>query len=326
MKKFLKVTGIILSAILVLIVIAPLIVPIAELDTKPVSELADPDSQFINIGDLNVHYKQAGTGSPAIILLHGFGASEFSWREVLEPLSSLGSVYAYDRPGFGLTERPLAGDWSGNNPYSTSGQVQMLQDFMNEKGIEEAVLVGNSAGGTVATLFAMEHPGRVNGLILVDSAWKDSGQGKLAALQKLVLDTPQASRLGPLLMRSIRKWGTELISTAWHDPEKIPAGVVEGYQKPLQSDNWDKALFEILKAREPLNLESGLNDLEIPVLVVSGDDDRIIPTEDSIQLASLIPGSTLAILPACGHVPQEECPEEFLRVVEPFIQNLQGEQ
>jgi len=127
-------------------------------------------------------------------------------------------------------------------------------------------------------------------------------------------------------MRSIRKWGTELISTAWHDPEKIPAGVVEGYQKPLQSDNWDKALFEILKAREPLNLESGLNDLEIPVLVVSGDDDRIIPGEDSIQLASLIPGSTLAILPECGHVPQEECPEEFLRVVEPFIQNLQGEQ
>jgi pimeloyl-ACP methyl ester carboxylesterase len=326
MKKFLKVIGIILIAILVLIVVAPLIVPIAELDTKPAFELADSDSQFINIGDLNVHYKQAGTGGPAIILLHGFGASEFSWREVLEPLSSLGSVYAYDRPGFGLTERPLAGDWSGKNPYGTSGQVQMLLDFMNEKGIEEAVLVGNSAGGTVATLFAMEHPGRVNGLILLDSAWKDSGQGMLAAWQKLVLDTPQAARLGPLLMRSIRKWGTELISTAWHDPEKIPAGVVEGYQKPLQSDNWDKALFEILKAREPLNLESRLNDLEIPVLVVSGDDDRIIPTEDSIQLASLIPGSTLAILPACGHVPQEECPEEFLKVVEPFIQNLQGEQ
>ncbi len=326
MKKILKVAGIILGAILVLIVFAPLIIPIEELDTKPVSELADPDGQFINIGDLNVHYKQAGTGSPAIILLHGFGASEFSWREVLDPLSSIGTVYAYDRPGFGLTERPMTGDWSGKNPYSTSGQVQMLLDFMNEKGIEESVLLGNSAGGTVATLFALEHPGRVNGLILVDSAWKDSDQGVLRVWQDWVLETPQASRLGPLLMRSIRDWGTEFISTAWHDPEKIPAGVIEGYQKPLQAENWDKALFEILKAREPLDLDSRLEDLEIPVLVVSGDDDRIIPTEDSILLAGLIPGSELAILPACGHVPQEECPEEFLKVVEPFIQKIRGEQ
>jgi pimeloyl-ACP methyl ester carboxylesterase len=202
----------------------------------------------------------------------------------------------------------------------------MLLDFMNEKGIEESVLVGNSAGGTVATLFALEHPERMKGLILVDSAWKDSSQGMLQAWQKVVLDTPQAARLGPLLMRSIQNWGTELISTAWHDPNKIPADVVEGYQKPLQAENWDKALFEILKAREPLNLESRLDKLEIPVLVISGDDDRIIPKEESIELAGLIPGSTLAILPACGHVPQEECPEKFLKVVEPFIQNFQGEQ
>ncbi len=117
------------------------------------------------------------------------------------------------------------------------------------------------------------------------------------------------------------KWGTELIKTAWHDPDKIPAGVVEGYQKPLQAQNWDRALFEILKAREPLNLESRLNDLTVPVLVISGDDDRIIPTEDSRLLASLIPGAELIILPACGHVPQEECPDDFLEAVLPFIIN-----
>ena len=319
MKKILKIIGIILGALLVLVIVVPLIVPIPELDTKPMSELVDPDSEFIKINDLNVHYKRAGTGSPAIILLHGFGASEFSWREVMEPLSSLGSVYAYDRPGFGLTDRPRAKDWTGENPYSLRSQEQMLLDFMNEMGIEKAVLVGNSAGGAVATLFTLENPEHVSALILVDSAWRDSTQGVLPAWQKWVLDTPQAARLGPLFMRSIRKWGTELIKTAWHDPEKIPAGVVEGYQKPLESENWDRGLFEILKARAPVNLEARLDELDIPVLVVSGDDDRIIPTEDSRLLASLIPGAELVILPACGHVPQEECPDDFLKAVMPFI-------
>jgi pimeloyl-ACP methyl ester carboxylesterase len=321
MKKLIKIIGIIFGILLAFVIVLPLVVPIPELDTKPLSELTDPDSRIVKINDLNVHYKQAGTGSPAIILLHGFGASEFSWRKVMEPLSSIGSVYAYDRPGFGLTDRPLAKDWNDENPYSLRGQKQMLLDFMNEMGIEKAVLVGNSAGGTVAMLIALENPEKVSTLILVDSSWRDSPNGALLAWQKWILNTPQAARLGPLFMRSIRKWGTELIKTAWHDPDKIPAGVVEGYQKPLQAHNWDRALFEILKAREPLNLESRMNELTVPVMVISGDDDRIIPTEDSRLLASLIPGAELIILPACGHVPQEECPNDFLEAVIPFIIN-----
>ncbi len=173
MKKLIKILGIILGILLAFVIVLPLVVPIPDLDTKPLSELTDPDSQFVRIDNLNVHYKQAGTGSPAIILLHGFGASEFSFREVMEPLSSIGSVYAYDRPGFGLTDRPLAEEWNDENPYSLRGQKQMLLDFMNEMGIEKAVLVGNSAGGTVATLIALENPEKVSALILVDSAWRD---------------------------------------------------------------------------------------------------------------------------------------------------------
>jgi pimeloyl-ACP methyl ester carboxylesterase len=320
MKTLLISLGVIIGILILLAVVLPLIIPIPKLVTKHASALADPDSQFMDINGIQVHYKQTGDGSPDIILLHGFGASVFSWKEVMGPLSSLGTVYAYDRPGFGFTERPLLSDWQGENPYSLTGQVKMLQDFMDQKGIERAVLVGNSAGGTVATQFALEHPERVVSLVEVDAALVGSDSSRLSSWQRQLLNTPQAKRLGPLLMRSIRKWGTELIRTAWHDPAKITPGVVEGYQKPLQADGWDMALFEILKAREAQDLTSRLKDINLPVLVITGDDDRIIPTADSIRLASMIPGAELAVLADCGHVPQEECPQKFLKILIPFIQ------
>jgi pimeloyl-ACP methyl ester carboxylesterase len=320
MKALLISLGVIIGILILLAVVLPLIIPIPKLVTKHASALADQDSQFMDINGIQVHYKQTGDGSPDIILLHGFGASVFSWKEVMEPLSSLGTVYAYDRPGFGFTERPLLSDWQGENPYSLSGQVKMLQDFMDQKGIERAVLVGNSAGGTVATQFALEHPERVVSLVEVDAALVGSDSSGLSSWQKQLLNTPQAERLGPLLMRSICKWGTELIRTAWHEPAKITPGVVEGYQKPLQADGWDMALFEIFKAREAQDLTSRLKDINLPVLVITGDDDRIIPTADSIRLASMIPGAELAVLADCGHVPQEECPQEFLKILIPFIQ------
>jgi pimeloyl-ACP methyl ester carboxylesterase len=320
MKTLLISLGVIIGILILLAVVLPLIIPIPKLVTKHASALADPDSQFMDINGIQVHYKQTGDGSPDIILLHGFGASVFSWKEVMGPLSSLGTVYAYDRPGFGFTERPLFSDWQGENPYSLTGQVKMLQDFMDQKGIERAVLVGNSAGGTVATQFALEHPERVVSLVEVDAALVGSDSSGLSSWQKQLLNTPQAERLGPLLMRSIRKWGTELIRTAWHDPAKITPAVVEGYQKPLQADGWDMALFEIFRAREAQDLTSRLKDINLPVLVITGDDDRIIPTADSIRLASMIPGAEMAVLADCGHVPQEECPQEFLKILIPFIQ------
>jgi alpha-beta hydrolase superfamily lysophospholipase len=118
MKKFLRWVGIGLGFLILLLLILPFLFPVPPLeDTVPVEELDDPDSQFMQVDGLRVHYKTYGQGEPVFILLHGFGASLFSWREVIGPLSQYGTVIAYDRPAFGLTERPL--EWEGENPYST---------------------------------------------------------------------------------------------------------------------------------------------------------------------------------------------------------------
>ena len=319
MKKGWKITLATLASLLLLVLVGPFLVPVPPLEnTQPPQAMADPDSQFIEINELQVHYKQQGQGEPVFILLHGFGASTFSWREVMEPLAQVGTVVAYDRLAFGLTERPL--DWKGANPYSQEGNIQLLLGFMDKLGIEQAVLAGNSAGGTLATAFALEHPERVFALIQVDAAiYQTRPDSKLLTW---LFSTPQVDHIGPLIARRLSGGaGDDFLQRAWHDPSKLESdpAIVEGYRLPLMAENWDRALWEHTKAAQAPNLAEQLDQIQAPTLVISGDDDQIVPVENSIQLAEDIPGAELVILENCGHLPQEECPQAFLTAVFNFI-------
>jgi pimeloyl-ACP methyl ester carboxylesterase len=322
MRRLLRVLLILLVAALLVVLVVPFLIPVPPLeDTVSPEQLADPDSRFVELDDLAVHYKLAGQGQPALVLLHGFAASTFSWREVMPALAESHTVVAFDRPAFGLTERPLPGQWRGDSPYGAAAQIDLTIALMDELGIDQAVLVGNSAGGTVAALTALLHPERVKALVLVDPAIYSSG-GRFPGLVRALLRTPQARRLGPLLVRSIRDWGLDFGRSAWHDPSQITPEIWEGYTKPLQVDNWDKGLYELTIAAQPLELSERLAELELPVLVITGDDDRIVPTEQSVRLAGEMPNAELVVIPNCGHVPHEECPQAFLEAVSSFLAAL----
>lgn len=325
MKKVLKITLIIIAILLLLIFVGPFLVPVPPLEnTQPSETLADPDSQFIEINNLKVHYKQQGEGKPVFILMHGFGASTFSWREVMDPFSQYGTVIAYDRPAFGLTERPL--DWEGVNPYSQEGNINLLLGLMDVLGIEEAILVGNSAGGTLATAFTLQHPERVKALIEVDAAiYQTMPDSKLL---DWLLGTPQMDQIGPLISRRLAgRSGEDFIRRAWSDPDLIEQKpeILAGYRKPLMAENWDRSLWEHTKASDAPELDGRLDQIEVPTLVLSGEDDQIVPVENSQRLAEDIPGSTLVIFENCGHLPQEECPNAFMSAVEEFITTLSEE-
>ncbi len=312
---------IVAGAVLAILLVGPLLVPVPPLeDTVPIDQLADGDSRFVEVNGLTVHYKTAGDGDPAMVLLHGFGASVFSWREVMEPLAEHGAVIAFDRPAFGLTERPLSWD-EGANPYTPEAQVALVLGLMDALDIDQAVLVGNSAGGTVAVNTAVTHPDRVQALVLVDAAIYEGG-GSPSWIRPL-LQTPQLDRLGPLLARQIAVRGDAFLESAWHDPSKITPGVRAGYRRPLRAENWDRALWELTRASRSLEAPE-LGALTVPSLVISGDDDRIVPVASSVRLAQELSNAELVILPNCGHVPHEECPEAFLEAVEGFLRELPG--
>ncbi len=311
---------IVLAALLLLLLVGPFLVPIPPLqDVHPPQELADPDSRFLEVNGLTVHYKMMGQGPPVFLLLHGFGASTFSWHKVMAPLSQIGTVIAFDRPAFGLTERPM--EWSGENPYSTAFAVSLTIGLLDKLGVDRAILVGNSAGGTVALDTSLRHPQRVQALVLVDPAVYIGGGPRGAALGWL-LRTPQARRLGPLFVRSIRNWGENALRLAWHDPSLLTEADRAGYRRPLHVENWDRALWEFTLAAQPPDLPGRLLDIRVPTLVITGDDDRIVPTEQSVRLAGEIPGAALVVVPSAGHVPHEEKPEEFLQAVVDFVRTI----
>jgi pimeloyl-ACP methyl ester carboxylesterase len=305
-----------LAVLLLVLLVGPFLVPVPPLEgTQPVAALADPDSLFVEIDGVDVHYKMAGQGEPVFVLLHGFGASLYSWHAVMEPFSRLGTVVAYDRVTFGLTGRPM--EWEGQNPYSPQAAVDLLLGLLDRLQIRQAILVGNSAGGSVAMEFTLQHPARVRALILVDAAAYESN-GEPAWL-RILGRTPEMQHLGPLFVRSLRQSGLDFLRSAWHDPSRIPAETWDGYTRPLQAENWDRALWNFTLASVPSDLPRRLAEFTLPVLVITGDDDRIVPTANSVRLADELPGATLVVIPEAGHLPHEEQPDLFMHAVETFL-------
>ncbi len=317
MKTLKRSLLVVLVLVLLVVLVGPFLVPIPPLEgTQPPEALADADSLFLPINGLQVHLKTQGEGKPVFVLLHGFGASLYSWNAVMPGFAQYGTVIAFDRPAFGLTERPLR--WEGQNPYSPKAQVELVIGLLDAFGVDQAILVGNSAGGTIAMQTALAYPERVRALILVDAAIYTGG-GAPAWLRPL-FSTPQMRRLGPLLARQIQTRGMELLRLAWHDPSRIPAETIALYQKPLKVENWDKALWELTLASRASGLAERVQELRLPCLVISGDDDRIVPTADSLRLAQEIPNARLAVIENAGHVPHEERPEAFLAAVAEFLE------
>ncbi len=319
MKKGLKIVLLLLAFLLLLFLAGPFLVPVPPLkDTQPAQTLADADGHFIEINAVMVHYKRMGSGEPVFILLHGFGASTFSWREVMAPLSETGTVIAYDRPAFGLTERPLT--WEEDNPYTQESNIALLLGLMDALGIQKAILVGNSAGGTLATAFTLAHPERVGALIEVDAAVYQTIPDSPPLYW--LLNTPQMDHLGPLIARRLgASNGEDFLKNAWHDLSKLASdpSIQAGYRQPFMVDNWDRALWAYTQAARAPDFIDRLAHITVPTLVISGDDDQIVPVEASRQLAEDIPGAIYQVIENCGHLPQEECPQAFMAVVLDFL-------
>lgn len=123
-------------------------------------------------------------------------------------------------------------------------------------------------------------------------------------------------------MRRIQNWGIDFGERAWHDPSRITPEIWEGYTRPLKAENWDRGLWEFSRASQLPSLVERLGEIQAPVLIVTGDDDQIVPTEQSVRLAGELHGAELVVIPNCGHVVQEECPQEFIEVVVDFINRI----
>ncbi len=259
-------------------------------------------------------------GERLILLLHGFGASTFSWRTVTGPLAELGHVVAYDRPGFGFTPIVERGD---PDCYSLAGQVLLLKAIVehNAKG-RPVVVVGHSAGALVATEFALLHPELVSALVLESPAiWSKPPVPRFAGA---IMRGAAMEHLGDRLLKSFAKAGMKILNDSFFDPAKLTDEVVSGYTAPMSRDEWRVALWRFMTAVQSNSVRDNLWRLEMPVLVITGDHDRIVKVEDTFKVAERITGHSIYLVPNTGHLAHEEDPTDFLRVVTRFIAKLRA--
>jgi len=266
-----------------------------------------------------MRYLRMGSGPP-LILLHGLLGYSFSWRFALPALTPYTTVYAPDMMGAGFSDRVPGID------YSMRGTARRVLRFIEGLGLSssEFDMLGTSHGGAVAMFAAAECLGgassvRVRRLVLVAPVNPFSAHGRWMA-------PFFGSELGASLFRlSIARMN--FLYPYWHarmfgDRSRIPPGTIEGYLAPLAKPGLFEHALSIVRSWTPdlRELEATLPKLTgVPTLLMWGSKDAAVYASSAEPLAKYFPNSKLIVFPGVGHLPYEECPEEFNRALIEYL-------
>ncbi|MBZ4218888.1 MAG: alpha/beta hydrolase [Chlorobium sp.] len=276
---------------------------------------------FLEVNGFNVHYRMAGTGKPLVVLLHGSFLSLRSWRLVLDELAKTTTVVTFDRPAFGYTSRPLPSEATGVS-YTPEAQCDLVIALIKKLGFSKAVLVGNSTGGTLALLCALRYPQHVEGLVLAGAMiYSGYATSEVPAFMKPVMKamTPFFSGLMKFL---ITRLYNRTIRGFWYNKTRLGDDVLAAFRSDLMIGDWSRAFWELFLETHHLRLEIQLKTMLLPSLVITGEHDLTVKTEESIRLAGELPCAELVVVPDCGHLPHEEQPEAFLVAIRNFLKKV----
>ncbi len=328
MRMFLGFIAVLLAILGILFYVysAPSI-PRAVLEAKyatPPSQFVDvtykstlPDADPADDKPARVHYRIRGRDdAPVLLLLHGSNASLFTWEPWSKRLSDEYRVVSVDLPAHGLTGA------TPNHDYSNAGMANFVLAFADRIGLKTFALAGNSMGGGVAARFAEDHPDRVTALILVDAGGMPSKAGDQV----------------PLGFRLLRQgWLRPILSHL--DPKPL---VREGLndaivRKSVLTDDMvnlysDMALLEGSRAAtaerfgqyasgDANHIKNHIGALKMPVLILWGEEDHLIPVATAGVWRDAIPGSKLLIYAGSGHIPMEEFDFQSASDVRDFLQS-----
>lgn len=257
------------------------------------------EGRHVLVDDTRIRYIDTGAdaGKPPVVLIHGLGASIYSWRKTIAPVAVAGfRVVAFDNRGFGFSARPRSG-------YSNAAHARLVLALMDSLGIAEAVLVGHSMGGAIAAEAALAAPDRVRGLVLIDAA----GYGLRYPLLLRVAGWPLVGPLAAAL-RS-RSWTARLLKGSYGDASKVTEADVDQYYAPVAEPDYGRALRGVAREFRFDALRGRLGAIEIPTLVLWGERDRIIPLAVGRRLAAELPRVAFIVMPGVGHAAPEEAPD-----------------
>lgn len=273
---------------------------------------APPPSTFIDVMGMRVHLRDEGprTDPTPVVLLHGTSASLHTWEGWSERLRDRRRVISFDLPGFGLTGPFPDGD------FTMKHYVRFVAAVMDHLGVEHFVLAGNSFGGEIAWSTAVEHPGRVDRLILVDSAGYPP-RAQSTPIGFRIAKLPLINRLALVsLPRSII---ASSLRNVYGDPSKVTAELIDRYYDLTLREGNRASLRQRFEQSPPGAGQDRIREVKTRTFILWGGRDRLIPVENAHRFAADIEGSELVVIDDLGHVPQEEDPARTVAAVIPFL-------
>jgi pimeloyl-ACP methyl ester carboxylesterase len=273
------------------------------------------ESRWIEIGGLKLHYQQGGSGPP-LVLIHGLLGGSFCWRSNLVELSQRYTVLAVDLPGSGLSDAPPDTDCG------MRAQVNRLSRFIEELQLHEISLLGCSYGGAIALRLAAQQThalsGSIRALVLVAPANPGSefGQKRIRLLSTAwggILLRMAFPFSGPVHAVALRR----MYGNTRRVTPDARRGYVENIVRPARAQN---ALSVLRNWRTDMDaLRSLIPTVQVPTLLITGGRDRAVDPRSCQVLSKQLPHCEHVVLPELGHLPFEEAPEQFNRMVLEFL-------
>ncbi len=262
----------------------------------------------ISVGEL-AYVDEGDPESPPVVLLHGFPTSSHLWRHLAPLLSPWMRAIAPDLLGCGDSENREEAD------LRLPAQASYVRELLDGLGVTEFAVVGHGLGGGIVQLLALG--GGVRTMVLIDAyafdAWPS---GSIEELQRR-----EPADLGEPLIRALIALGFEY---GMGHRERLADEDLEEYCRPYVGTGGPEAFFRLARAldgRGLAGLEAELVRLEVPTLILWGEEDAFVPVSAAERLAHLLPMSSLALLPGCGHFLTEDAPETVVPLVFEYLRS-----
>jgi pimeloyl-ACP methyl ester carboxylesterase len=271
-----------------------------------------PTGQFIDVDGVRLHYLDQGEG-PVLVLLHGnvVAADDFRTSGLLEQLALSYRVIAFDRPGFGYSERPRDTSWT------PEAQARLLHRALQQLGAAEYLVLGHSWGTLVAVAMALQEPDRVRGLLLLSGYYYPS-----ARLDVPLAALPAIPLLGDLLRYTLSplfgRLTWPLTAKAMFSPREVPATFRRESPWMVLRPSQVRAIAAEAALMVPAvtQLQRRYAELRMPVLLMAGENDRVVsPESHTAQLHRALPDSELNLLPDVGHMMQHLAQQDIANAV-----------
>ncbi len=276
------------------------------------------NEMYINVNGWRIRYVRAGMKGPPIVFLHGLGASLESWHLNVHALGGEFRAFAPDIVYFGKSAKP-------ERDPQHADFVEFTRHFLDTFDLERVMLVGNSMGGAIAAKVAMDYPGRIAGLMLVNSVGFGRELAWWLRLRTLIEMRPSGTPppwLARLGLRAI-----------FDDPARLSDEMLDlliRVEQDIESMRVARRVLNIgvdWRGLKPIMLQEirdAAHQIHVPTLILWGKQDRVVPVHHAFEARKKIPHARLHLFDRCGHTPQLEYPAQFNALVREFALEVFG--